>query len=1421
MKKKSCIKVLSIILFCFLTFISAFAAYLRNIPMLIKQPDGTEIHCLATGDEFHNWLHDSNNYTIIQHPGTGYYVYAILSDGKLSASDHIVGKSNPALLGLTPGVNLPSEEIAKKRNARMEGMSFKTQNKSLNTGTINNIVIFIRFADQSEYTDSWATYNNNFNASSGVSMKNYFQTVSSSQLTISSTLYPAGGVSPVSYQDSHNRDYFEPFNAITNTNGYSTTDNDVEKRTREHTLLNAAATYCSTAIVASGLNIDQDSDGNIDNICFIIQGAVGAWNDLLWPHRWALFTQTVTIGGKRVYNYNFQLQGQFGVGVLCHEMFHTLGAPDLYHYATTGLKPVSKWDLMGATFTSYPQHMSAYMKKTYGAWFSTLPTITTAGTYTLAPLNTTPNACYKIASPNSATEYFMLEYRNASGTFEWVLPGSGLIISRINNSVSQSDGNKNGPPDRVYVYRPGGTTTLDGTVDLANFSSSVGRTNFTNTTDPRCFLSDNSDAGINITNITSAGTTISFDVSFPTPVVFNPPQNLTYSMNNRDCILSWSTPVNNGNTLSGFKVYQGGSLINTITNPATLSYTDLSLPDGSYNYHVTATYSSPVGESPASNHVLFTLSSTAPDYVINNETSSSGSVQLGSTITFNCDVDNIGTATGGASTLAYYISTDAILDGGDTQMDTDAVPALGIAGSSSQSTTVRIQSPTPVGTYYAIFVADDGSAVIELDENNNTAYVQFQVTSANPDLSLSSLDVTPASVIQGNTFTADCYIDNTSSVLAGASTLRYYLSADTNYDVSDLSLGSNAVSGITAGSQIFISSALLIPGSVAPGSWYVLFYADADNAVTESDETNNIGFHIIQVTAANPDLSLSSLNVAPATVIQGNTFSADCYVDNTSSVLAGTSTLRYYLSADTNYDVGDLSLGSNAVSGITAGSQIFISSVLLIPGSVAPGSWYVLFYADADNAVTESDETNNIGFILLTVQALALPDYVLLNPSAAPTTITVGDNVLTSVDVLNQSTSIAPATQINYYLSTDQTYDAGDQLLGTEAVAGLGANTTEIVAKSINIPILTTPGNWNIIFYVDISATVTEGDETNNEVFMSIQVIPRMPDLNISNESITPVQVYQGSSFVISCDVLNDGLTLATASTMKYYISDDTSFDVTDRYLGQENIPDVIASSQINLKSTQILPYDVSEGYKYVFYFCDAENVVLESDETNNLAYYRIEVMRTLPDLSPDDLLITPQIIDPGDSFDTSVDISNLTSVLSPSGTVSYYLSVDNIYDITDELLGTGSFPGFSGAETHIVIKNLTIPAGSTPGNYYIVIVVDKDDAIPESDESNNSVSGIIKIDDNIGINDNVLGEIRVFPNPADGKFYFESDIFQVGKYLVQVVSLSGKTVYIKEFYQGNMKLSGLIDISSESKGTYILRISAEKKEYLKKIIIR
>lgn len=513
------------LLFLFLGFFSPSleGAYLRNFPVTISQPNGEILELFASGDEFYNWLHDKDGYTIIRDPKTGYLVYAIKEKGDLLPSPYLVSSSlavnRISLYSLDIPKYLLHSQEKRKSPEELFPMGSAADVHPLypapKTGTINNLCVFIRFSDESEFTDAISTYQNMHNngAVGANSMLNYYKEVSYNTLTVSTTFYPTASTTVVSYQDTQVRAYYSPYDESTNPSGYKDED---ERKDREHTLLKNAVNAISSQVPA-GLNLDGDGDGKVDNVCFIVYGAPDGWNNLLWPHKWSLYSFNVRINSKRVYTYNFQLQtnlGSSGVGVLCHEMFHSIGAPDLYHYNDPykDLDPVGKWDIMESD-QNPPQHMGAYMKMLYGSWISSIPTITSSGTYTLNPLTSSTNNSYKIASCFTSDEYFVVEYRKKSGVFESSLPGSGLLVYRINPAYN---GNSQGPPDEVYIYRPDGTTSANGTPDSANFSSSVGRTAINDTTNPSSFQSNGELGGLDISNIGAVNGTISFNVNFST-----------------------------------------------------------------------------------------------------------------------------------------------------------------------------------------------------------------------------------------------------------------------------------------------------------------------------------------------------------------------------------------------------------------------------------------------------------------------------------------------------------------------------------------------------------------------------------------------------------------------------------------------------------------------------------------------------------------------------------------------------------------------------------------------------------------------------------------------------------------------------------------------------------------------------------------
>ncbi len=511
MKPKRIFNILILLtcIFAMPSFVSG--AYLKNLPKQIILPDSTVISCFVSGDEFFNYLHDENGFTII-FAEDGFLYYAIKDGVKLIPSEYRVNSVNPSDVGITAYNLISKESYLKIRNKFYEYKKDDPPSKAPHTGTLNNLIIYIRFSDETEFGEDVTIYSDLFNSivSGANSMRNYFSEVSYNQLTISSTFYPSNtGPMVISYQDSYPRNYFQPYNATSNPNGYSGGPEGGERRSREHNLLKRAVNFVADQVPTS-LNIDGDNDGKVDNVCFIIRGDADGWNELLWPHQWSLYSLTVNINGKRVYDYNFQIQEMIideGNGVLCHEMFHTFGAPDLYHYEEWGT-PIGPWDIM-ANSQNPPQSMSAYMKFRYGGWIDEIPEISGCGTYSLNPITNSENNCFKILSPNDDYEYFVLEFRKKEGVFESSVPASGLLIYRVNTD-EDGNGNRNGPPDELYVFRPQGSLTSNGYINDANFSSDVGRTEFNDYSDPACFLSNGDPGGIDISNIGSIGETITF-----------------------------------------------------------------------------------------------------------------------------------------------------------------------------------------------------------------------------------------------------------------------------------------------------------------------------------------------------------------------------------------------------------------------------------------------------------------------------------------------------------------------------------------------------------------------------------------------------------------------------------------------------------------------------------------------------------------------------------------------------------------------------------------------------------------------------------------------------------------------------------------------------------------------------------------------
>lgn len=425
-------------------------------------------------------------------------------------------------------------------SSTLESMVFPTLNSpevdfwvvDTNKSSMSNLVIFVRFADDDEITYPFNSIDSLFNCKipGYPSVYNYFDVSSYGKIHFN-TLFADQIVnnSIVSFVDEHPRGYYQPYSE-TNPIGYHGENPLVGISMREAQLLASAIDYVSSmGLVNSFATLDGDGDGYIDNISFIVKGDVGDWSSLLWPHMEFFphdsIDHPVSINGKLPNTFNFEFEGSvtygININVFRHEMSHSLGLPDNYHYTNfENVNPSGRWDVMS---TSNVMNQTNMMYKNKFLHVADDPIqITEDGTYTLYSNATSASqSCYFIKSAIDADQWYTFEYRNKEDLFDEGIPGTGLIIGRWNNAVPATiSANAFFDNDSIlhlyWIFRPGSSCDIEnGNLNNAHFSAFAGRTAFGPTTDPHPYLADGTpENSFEITEIQEFGEYLTFHVHF-------------------------------------------------------------------------------------------------------------------------------------------------------------------------------------------------------------------------------------------------------------------------------------------------------------------------------------------------------------------------------------------------------------------------------------------------------------------------------------------------------------------------------------------------------------------------------------------------------------------------------------------------------------------------------------------------------------------------------------------------------------------------------------------------------------------------------------------------------------------------------------------------------------------------------------------
>ena len=563
----------------------------------------------------------------------------------------------------------------------------------------------------------------------------------------------------------------------------------------------------------------------------------------------------------------------------------------------------------------------------------------------------------------------------------------------------------------------------------------------------------------------------------------------------------------------------------------------------------------------------------------------------------------------------------------------------------------------------------DGTAVsAALDDLATDTYKAFrfhdeEMVDLNFVTNLTAVDPIPFQISQdtGGTIKVKDRVQNSGSLASSATTINYYLGSASTYAASTayrLLLGSRSVPALSAGEQesAAVTTTLTIPPDTTPGATpHIIAFVNQAEYSTESNTTNNESS--VPITISSPDLQPFSLTLLTAGNIDpGQEVTVRDTLQNAGNVAAGPFTIRYYLSDSgtlntTNIEANSVEVGSRELTGLAAGATDQADVTLTIPtsGVTFAGTMFIYAYPDADGAVAEISNTNNvsntegIGRVTLTMN---LANLTMGTPTVSPALASPGDTMdITDTVTLTNPERIAGSTvKVEYYMAgagitTVAGLKANGTLLGSRTFTATAGVTSNTATTTVVIPVDARTGD-SIWAVVDPDNEIIETNETfvNNTNSTAKAVIATdVSDLTPVAVSPTSLTLNAGESVQVSFAVKNLGGEAVPSNTVAIYLSTDTTFDGTDTLLVTQVMGNIGAETTVTVTgddmATITIPGGTPDGIYYLILVADYDNAVSEFDETNNAkasAPITVGEVVTYPTL---DLRIDPIAGTPGVAF--------------------------------------------------------------------------------------------------------------------------------------------------------------------------------------------
>ncbi|HPG41324.1 MAG TPA: S8 family serine peptidase [bacterium] len=394
-----------------------------------------------------------------------------------------------------------------------------------------------------------------------------------------------------------------------------------------------------------------------------------------------------------------------------------------------------------------------------------------------------------------------------------------------------------------------------------------------------------------------------------------------------------------------------------------------------------------------------------------------------------------------------------------------------------------------------------------------------------------------------------------------------------------------------------------------------------------------------------------------------------------------------------------------------------------------------LFYTN--NSLSTLDATDN---------ALAQADLFIYTGSEANNyfnynTGTTEFQVINSV--ANGGNAAAGIFRLGWYLSDDITVDENDYLITSSPTTGqlqsgyyVELEGTAVLSSLANLP----DSEYYVMIVVDDLNQVNEADETNNFNYFSDVTI------DYGGSGLADLLVYTGTGstntftydpanglLTVTNSIGNNGNTVANNFYVGWYLTKLPILTTNAFKISMVSETSGLEPQYYNNYSLNSNLHDfgnLPSGNYYLWVFADCSNMVKESNEANNSAYFSDTKISYSGAGQPDLAVFQGTAATNGYRYDDMTkqldivnSIGNFGQTAAQSFRTGWYLSTDLNLTTADVIVAAEQ-------TTEALLPNyyININTGAdlsalsvTAGLYYVIIFIDDNGQVAESDEDNNA----------------------------------------------------------------------------------------------------